>query len=181
MRVADECASGASPCRGASQHCFNTRGGYKCHDLSCPTNYVREEGHERRCRRAPTATCQPGDAACLRQPVSISHNFIALISKLRVHGQGVNLFTMQSARYAGVTTRFSLVVKDVRAPKDVVAASADNFRLNTGDYSAVLSLVRPITGPQDIHLQLLMEMYRLGRFQASASANVYIYVTPYEF
>ena len=26
----DECQQGPSPCRGSNQHCFNTRGGFKC-------------------------------------------------------------------------------------------------------------------------------------------------------
>ena len=65
---------------------------------------------------------------CLRKPVSISHNFIALISNLRVQGQGVNLFTMQSARYRLLTTKFTLKVKNVRAPIDVEKATAKNFR-----------------------------------------------------
>ena len=175
----DECRD-LDPCRGAGQHCFNTRGGYKCNDISCPEDYVREEGHERRCRRR-TTRCHRGDADCLRKPVSISHNFIALISNLRVTGQGVNLFTMQSARYRMLTTKFTLTVRDVRAPKDVAAADASHFRLKTGSHSAILSIVKPIQGPQDVVLELLMEMYHLGRFQASAAANIYIYVTPYEF
>ena len=72
-------------------------------------------------------------------------------------------------------------MRDVRAPKDVVAADSSYFRLKTGSHSAILSIVRPIQGPQDVVLELLMEMYHLGRFQASAAANIYIYVTPYEF
>lgn len=118
----------------------------------------------------------------MRKPISISYNFIALISNLRVQGQGVNLFTMQSARYRLITTKFTLKVKSVRAPNNVrELATKDNFRLKTGTFSAVLSIVKPIEGPQDIVLELLMEMYQLGRFQAAAAANVHIFVTPYEF
>ena len=54
-------------------------------------------------------------------------------------------------------------------------------RLKTGANSAILSIVKPIEGPQDILLELLMEMYHVGRYQASAAANVNIFVTPYEF
>ena len=54
-----------------------------------------------------------------RKPVSVSYNFITLISNLRVTSSaGVNLFTMQSARYRLLTTRFTLSVKTVRAPKE---------------------------------------------------------------
>lgn len=37
------------------------------------------------------------------------------------------------------------------------------------------------SGKQDIVLELLMEMYNMGRFQASAAANINIFVTPYDF
>ena len=37
------------------------------------------------------------------------------------------------------------------------------------------------SGNQDIVLELLMEMYNMGRFQASAAANINIFVTPYDF
>lgn len=60
-------------------------------------------------------------------------------------------------------------------------ATEANFRLKTAAYSAILSIVKPVQGPQDITLELLMEMYHMGRFQASAAANIYIFVTPYEF
>ncbi len=141
---------------------------------------MREENHDRRCRRTSTR-CPVGDITCMRKPVSVSYNFVTLISNLRVHGQGVNLFTMQSARYPTLTTKFSLQVKEVRAPQDVIKADMSFFRLKTASHSAILSIVKPIEGPQDLTLELLMEMYYMGRFQASASANIYIYVTPYEF
>ena len=61
----------------------------------------------------------PGNCSCRRKPVSVSYNFITLISDLRVTSSaGVNLFTMQSARYKLLTTRFTLSVKTVRAPKE---------------------------------------------------------------
>ncbi len=74
-------------------------------------------------------------------------------------------------------------MKEARALSSEVGevAGAGHFRLRTGSHSAVLALVRPIQGPQDIVLELLMEMYHQGRFQASAAANIYIYVTAYEF
>ncbi len=58
--------------------CYNTRGGYKCQDISCPPGYSREEGHERRCRKN-SLRCPMGDIECKRKPVSISYNFIALV------------------------------------------------------------------------------------------------------
>lgn len=189
----DECApeQGESPCRGGDrQHCFNTRGGYKCIDTSCPDQYVQDETiNSKRCKLKPEARACPDatDIDCLRRPVSLSYNFLSLVSELKVvtsnSVMGIDLFTMQSAQYYTLTTRFTLTVKSVRAAKDVDEKADRNFfRLKTpAPHRAIVSLVKPIQGPQDIVLELLMEMYHLGRYQASALANIHIFVTPYRF
>lgn len=71
----------------------------------------------------------------------------------------------------------------MRAAKDVPEkVDRSFFRLKTPEpHRAILSLVKPIQGPQDIQLELRMDMYHLGRYQASAVANLYIFVTPYKF
>lgn len=101
----DECDSPDGPCR--NQHCFNTRGGFKCVDTSCPPDYEPDGSlSSKRCKLKPSARhcANAQDVECLRRPVSISFNFIALISDLRVvvtgpSQLGIDLFTMQSARY----------------------------------------------------------------------------------
>jgi fibulin 1/2 len=186
----DECeAPEGSPCRGEGQQCFNTRGGFKCVDTSCPTEYDREQASKRCKLRPASRLCSdPQDVTCLRRPVSISFNFIALVSDLRVavtgpSQLGIDLFTMQSARYYTLTTKFTLEVKRVRAAKDVrEEADRSFFRLSTPEpHRAIVALVKSLQGPQDILLELRMDMYHLGRYQASAVANLYIFVTPYRF
>ena len=46
----------------------------------------------------------------------------------QVSAQGVDMFTMQSARYHMLTTKFKLKVLSVRAPKDVREADDSYFR-----------------------------------------------------
>ena len=74
-------------------------------------------------------------------------------------------------------------MKSVRASKDIAEqASEATFRLKTPTpHRAIISVVRPMVGPQDVLLELTMERYHLGRYQATALANIYIYVTPYIF
>lgn len=142
----------------------------------------------KRCKLKPEARAcsNPNDLECSRRPISISFNFIALVSELRISvgsNLGIDLFTMQSAKFFSLTTKFTLDVISVRAAKDVVEKVDRNFfRLkNPEPHRAVVALVKPIQGPQDILLELRMDMYHLGRYQASAVANLYIYVTPYRF
>ena len=184
----DECSQ-SSPCRGGHQTCFNTRGGFKCIDTSCPEGYNYDpDGGSKRCKLNPESRhCpDPRDRQCLRRPVSLSFNFISLVSELRIGISdtiGIDLFTMQSARIYSLTTKFYLKVKSVRAAKDVSEEVNRNFfHLKTPQpHRAVVSLVKSIQGPQDVILELRMDMYHLGRYQASAVANVYVFVTPYKF
>ena len=87
----DECTEGGvSPCRGGpSSYCFNTRGGYKCTDVSCPVDYVPESGRKHRCRlNDESRRCRTNDIACIRRPVSISYNFLTLVSNVTIPNQG---------------------------------------------------------------------------------------------
>lgn len=185
----DECKEGGvSPCRGGpSSYCFNTRGGYKCTDVSCPADYVPESGRKHRCRlNDESRRCRTNDVACIRRPVSVSYNFLTLVSNITIPNQGgINLFTMQSASVYSVTTNFALAIDSVRATNDMsplMKADRSFFQLSTpAPHRSIVSIVRQISGPQDIILKLTMEMYHLGRFQASAVANIYIFITPYEF
>lgn len=133
-----------------------------------------------------------------RKPVSISFNVMSLISSLSVDSNGVDLFTMQSAKYEQITTKFTLSVTGTQTGPGVRPVDKSFFRLKTGLHQATLSLARSVQGPQvsvdmsimvtcnvvchqDIELELLMEMYYLSRYTGSALAKIYIYVTPYEF
>ena len=86
-------------------------------------------------------------------------------------------------RYYSLTTKFSFEVKNVRAGGNVdEKVTKDFFRLKTPEpHRAIVALVKSIEGPQDIILELRMDMYHLGRYQASAIAHLYIFVTPFAF
>ena len=48
-------------------------------------------------------------------------------------------------------------------------------------HRAIVALVKEIQGPQDVILELRMDMYHLGKYQASAVAQLFLYITPYHF
>ena len=123
---------------------------------------------------------------------------MSLISQLSVDSNGVDLFTMHSAKYEQITTKFTLSVTGAQTGPGVRPVDKSFFRLKTGLHQATLSLARSVQGPQvgvimsqtimvtcnvsqDIELELLMEMYYLSRYTGSALAKIYIYVTPYQF
>ena len=78
----------------------------------------------------------------------MSFNVMSLISGLAVDGNGLDLFTMQSAKYEQITTKFTLTVKGVSAGPGVRKLDKEAFRLKTGLHQATLSLAESVTGPQ---------------------------------
>ena len=94
---------------------------------------------------------------------------MSLISNLQVEGNGLDLFTMQSAKYAQITTKFTLKVMSVDAGPGVTPVSKSSFRLKTGLHQATLSLSESISGPQDIELvRYLVEVQGLSPAYAAS-------------
>ena len=73
---------------------------------------------------------------------------MSLISSLSVDSNGVDLFTMQSAKYEQITTKFTLSVMGAQTGPGVRPVDKSFFRLKTGLHQATLSLARSVQGPQ---------------------------------
>ncbi|XP_020288632.1 fibrillin-3-like isoform X2 [Pseudomyrmex gracilis] len=174
----DECSSGRV-CRGADETCQNTRGSYKCNQINCPSGYYRDSTRKNRC----TKHCRADDLACLRQPSHYSYHFITFVSMLPIPSIGqLELFTMRGSYQPESTIQFSMALVDVRAPPDVARATESCFALRRPTPSqAVLVMTRSIPGPQDIELDLSMEIYHGNLFAGSAVAKIFIFVSQYEF
>jgi fibulin 1/2 len=71
---------------------------------------------------------------------------------------------------------------DSRAPVGISKATKDFFQLrHTSLNQAIISLKNSIEGPQEIDLQLSMEVYHSSVFGGSAVAKLSIFVSEYEF
>lgn len=127
--------------------------------------------------------CRDDDETCRRQPLSYSYNFLPLVSNLTLPPTGqVDLFTMRGPLWSYTTVQFDLELESARAPLGVEAAKREFFHLKRTSYNqAVISLVRPITGPQEVQLALNMQLYHQGAFGGSAIAKLLIYVSEYDF
>lgn len=135
-----------------------------------------------RCKRA-SLFCREGDTECLRLPSSISFNFITFVSNLAIPPVGyIDLFTMRGPLWSSSSVRFKLDVLNSRAPAGISAVTKDFFQLRqTSPNQAIISLRNSIQGPQQIDLQLSMELYHGGVFGGSAVAKLSIFVSEYEF
>ncbi|XP_042211836.1 fibrillin-2-like isoform X3 [Homarus americanus] len=177
----NECETG-NVCRGENEHCVNTRGGHKCNSITCPNNYVRDTRHKNRCKKV-SLYCLEDDEACHRKPLSYSYNFLPLVSNMSLPSLGqVDLFTMRGPLWSSTTVQFELELESSRAPVGVEAATREFFYLKRTSFNqAVISLVKPISGPQEIQLALNMQLYQKGKYGGSAVAKLLVYVSEYDF
>ncbi|KAK6634325.1 hypothetical protein RUM43_011725 [Polyplax serrata] len=176
----DECLR--NPCKGEDEICLNTRGSYRCNSIKCPPNYYKEVEHKNRCKRLKTY-CREEDTACAQQPLTYSYNFITFVSNLPIPPIGhLDLFTMRGPLWSGTNSQFTLDLLSARAAQKVQKATKESFRLrNSGWNQGVISLVRPIPGPQEIELQLTMKIYHSGVFVGSGVAKLLIHVSEFEY
>ncbi|XP_061724560.1 fibrillin-1-like isoform X1 [Cydia pomonella] len=183
----DECETGEAPCAstagtvygGVSDVCLNTRGGYRCERITCPRGYQLESKH--RCTKIEKV-CAPTDWECAHQPTTYSFNFITFVSKLYIPDNKVDLFTMKGPAWKDVRENFELRLKDVNAPPTVKdKADINAFLLTKTGHQGMVSLVRPLQGPQSIELELSMELYSGDIFGGIAVAKLFIFVSEHEF
>ncbi|XP_063990855.1 fibrillin-2-like [Diachasmimorpha longicaudata] len=177
----DECAAGVV-CRDPSEMCQNTRGGYRCNRIQCPSGYHRDQERKNRCVRT-SRYCPSGDISCYQLPSHYSFNFITFVSLLPIpRSRQLELFTMRGTHLPGSIVRFSMALINAQAPPGVTRATESCFALRKPSPSqAVLVLTKSLPGPQEIELDLSMEIYHDTAFAGSAVAKLFIYVTQYEF
>ncbi|KAF5308956.1 hypothetical protein FQR65_LT00038 [Abscondita terminalis] len=175
----DECLENI--CRHPDAICINTRGSYKCHTISCPPNYIKDPEHKSRCKRASNV-CDIRDTQCIRMPGQYSYHFITFVSNLPIPEEGkIDFFQMKSSSWVSSSANFNMDIVNVRCPPHIKQADSNNFRMKRDLHKVIVSLTRPIEGPQEIELQLQMELYASGVFQGKVVSTVFIYVSEYEF
>lgn len=121
---------------------------------------------------------------CLRSPSTYSYNFITFVSNLPLQHDSnrLDLFTMRGPRWSMTTVTFQMELVNARCPQHIERADKDYFRMERTNYNeAVLSLVKVMQGPQEVELQLTMEVYQNGQLKGSAVAKVFIIVSQFEF
>jgi fibulin 1/2 len=183
----NECAMRTAKCHNADDVCINTRGGYKCETVTCPSGFVKapiigNRNSNVKCQRK-TFVCPQGDVDCLYAPLSYSTNFITFPTRIRTPA---DLFTMR-----GPLSPYRRLVFDLKMIKAEDPSSGET-RVNRAffavrqmrDNEAVIQLLREVQGPQDVELQLDMNIYskEFGQnneeiFFGTAVARIFIYVT----
>lgn len=92
------------------------------------------------------------------------------------------LFKMKGYHLQSSTIQFSMAFLEARAPPGVQRATESCFALRRPTPTqVVLVMTRTIQGPQEIELDLSMEVYHNTIFAGSAVAKIIIFVSQYEF
>ncbi|XP_059468344.1 fibrillin-1-like [Neocloeon triangulifer] len=177
----DECSANSGVCR-SDQVCLNTRGSYQCNNVYCPPNYSRETDHKNRCKKN-SFYCRDGDAECMKEPQTISNNYMTFVSNIGIPSIGyLDLFTMRGPMWQSTAVRFDLQLANARAPQHVPTVTKDFFRIRRQSHNqAIISMVRSIKGPQQIELHLTMDILHNGVFSGTVLAKLFIVVSEHEF
>ena len=122
-----------------------------------------------------TPYCSQIDLACVHKPVDFYYKYQAVpsifpISKTRQR----ELFGLPVKDtfppISDSIVQFSMALVDVRAPPGVVRATENYFaliRLETSEPFIILT--RPIPGPQEIELEILMEIQNTTFFESTVT------------
>lgn len=177
----DECSVGPG-CSDPNEMCQNIRGGFHCNRINCPSGYVKDYDRRNRCVRA-SRYCKQNDYACFKMPSYYSFNYITFVSMFPIPDSGsIDLFTMRGTYQPGSTVQFSMAFVDVRAPPGIARATESCFAMRRPLINqSVLMMTQSIQGPQEIELDLSMEIYHNSIFVGSAVAKLFIYVSQYEY
>ncbi|XP_076803983.1 uncharacterized protein LOC143448237 isoform X2 [Clavelina lepadiformis] len=167
----DECASNLHNCT-SSETCFNTQGGFRCVELSCPKNYAKLSN-----RRKAVMKCwdRSGRTPC------VSSNCPAK----------VKLYTYLHIPLPSVETLQSpeLVLKLRKNPYSrmfettiINGNEAENFELVNDGSVASLRLVNTVKGPWETVLIIrATEVSRSSYALQKKMVIVYVYVSEYSF
>uniref|UniRef100_A0A0A9XFE0 Fibulin-2 n=4 Tax=Lygus hesperus TaxID=30085 RepID=A0A0A9XFE0_LYGHE len=170
----DECAN--YPC-AENEVCTNIRGSFRCTDMSCQSNYVKDQYKNNKCIR----DCRVSDDACTSKPVSYTVHFISLVSNMTLPPNGFRFFKMGSTGSTPLA-EFELQPPESDAPPTTEKASPDHFRLEMyGQNSATLIMRKPLEGPQDVHLTIKMSYFDQDKFLGYTIINIELFVSQFTY
>ncbi|XP_039275976.1 fibulin-5 [Nilaparvata lugens] len=173
----DECKNGPG-CTNPDEICMNMRGSYRCNLITCPAGYIKDKQNTNRCRREDQSRCRADDADCLQQPTSVSFYFVTITANytIPVTQGGLTLFTLRGPSWA--EAQFTLHLGYTNTPAHVRAATEACFALQRQAHNqVVMKLICTLAGPQDIHIDIGMNIANYGK----TLSKLTLYVSAYDF
>jgi hypothetical protein len=82
--------------------------------------------------------CREGDYECIRQPQTISNNYMTFVSNMAIPPIGyLDLFTMRGPHWQSTGVRFNLELESARAPGNIPKVTKDFFKIRRKDHNQV--------------------------------------------
>ncbi|XP_075452333.1 EGF-containing fibulin-like extracellular matrix protein 1 [Ascaphus truei] len=159
----NECEINTHEC-GEDDTCWNYYGGFRCYPRNpCQEPYVRMS--ENRC------VCPGTNPVCRDQPYSIVHKYMSIRSNRAVPS---DIFQIQA------TMIYSNTVNTFRIKSG--NENADFYLRHTSGVSAMLVLIKPLTGPREYIVDLeMVTVNSLMNYRTSSILRLTIIVGPYPF
>uniref|UniRef100_A0A182N3D6 EGF-like domain-containing protein n=1 Tax=Anopheles dirus TaxID=7168 RepID=A0A182N3D6_9DIPT len=174
----DECQTG-DVCSGRHDICTNIGGSYRCTTIECPYGYRHDMDRRNRCERT-NRYCTVGDMECLRRPHSYSYNFLTIVSNILLPPGGRGLFSLAGPQYFQMID-FDLKLVTVDAAPHVRPVDIHYFGLEKRTNEAQLNLLKSIEGPQDIELELSMNVFQNGELYGTNVAKLFLMISAHEY
>ncbi|XP_053316708.1 EGF-containing fibulin-like extracellular matrix protein 1 isoform X2 [Spea bombifrons] len=159
----NECESNTHDC-GEDTVCWNYYGGFRCYPRNpCQEPYVLMS--ENRC------VCPGANPLCRDQPYSIVHKYMSIRSNRAVPS---DIFQIQATMiYANTINTFRIKSGN---------ENGDFYLRQTSGVSAMLVLIKPLTGPREHFVDLeMVTVNNLMNYRSSSILRLTIIVGPYQF
>ncbi|KAM8947769.1 EGF-containing fibulin-like extracellular matrix protein 1 isoform 2-T2 [Pelodytes ibericus] len=159
----NECESNTHDC-GEDAMCWNYFGGFRCYPRNpCQEPYVLMS--ENRC------VCQATNTLCRDQPYSIVYKYMSIRSNRAVPS---DVFQIQA------TMIYSNTINTFRIKSG--NENGDFYLRHTSGLSAMLVLIKPLTGPREHFVDLeMVTVNSLMNYRSSSILRLTIIVGPYAF
>uniref|UniRef100_H2ZHD2 EGF-like domain-containing protein n=1 Tax=Ciona savignyi TaxID=51511 RepID=H2ZHD2_CIOSA len=161
----DECASGSHNC-SESETCFNTRGGFKCVEITCPEHYARLSNKKRCVRQSCKAARNKRE--CIRRPKQITYHNISLRNNA---APSTTVFRLSLGK-GYPRDRYFFILSKGNKDKLFRLAKRRYKRRKTG----IMYTTRRLTGPNDYVVDLTLKLYRKKKWTTFIS-RLYIFVS----
>uniref|UniRef100_H2ZHD1 Fibulin-1 n=1 Tax=Ciona savignyi TaxID=51511 RepID=H2ZHD1_CIOSA len=165
----DECASGSHNC-SESETCFNTRGGFKCVEITCPEHYARLSNKKRCVRQSCKAARNKRE--CIRRPKQITYHNISLRNNA---APSTTVFRLSLGK-GYPRDRYFFILSKGNKDKLFRLAKRRYKRRKTG----IMYTTRRLTGPNDYVVDLTLKLYRKKKWTTFIS-RLYIFVSEFDF
>lgn len=168
-------------CQGKDEVCVNMGHSYRCSVAHCPPGYSRDLDRKSRCKR-DNENCSLDPIACREEPLSVTYNYVILPHNISIPSTGQqSVFHQRGPRsgYSSVDFNLELVnATTSSSDSDVELATREHFFLErTNSNEAMVYLLEPLEGPQDVELDLKTTIFHNSRCSGSALSKIFIFVS----